>query len=84
MRLSFSYATRQYRDAALERLIIVGGGAAIPGVREYIASVLEVDVRTVAPADVVDCPAAILEKCGDPALTASLGLAQFAEGEHRD
>lgn len=80
VRLSFSYATGQYRDAALERLILVGGGAAIPGVREYISSALEMDVRTVAPADVADCPEALREQCSDPALTASVGLAQFAEG----
>ena len=80
VRLSFSYATGQYRDAALARLILVGGGAAIPGVREYISSALEMDVRTVAPADVADCPGALLDRCSDPALTASVGLAQFAEG----
>lgn len=80
VRLSISYATSQYRDAAIERLILVGGGAAIPGIREYISSALEMEVRTVAPTDIADCSGPLQDRCSDPALTASVGLAQFAEG----
>ena len=80
VRLSISYASSQYRDAAIERLILVGGGAAIPGIREYISSALEIEVRTVAPTDVADCSGPLQGKCSDPALTASVGLAQFAKG----
>ena len=80
VRLSISYAACCLQNDAIERLILVGGGAAIPGIREYISSALEIEVRTVAPTDIADCPGPLQHMCSDPALTASVGLAQFAEG----
>lgn len=78
LRASFSYAVHQYANTAVTRLLLVGGGAAIPGLAGYAAAALKIDVRPVAPAELVECPpggAAAL--AGTPLLTGALGLAQF-------
>ncbi|KPK79722.1 MAG: hypothetical protein AMJ81_12920 [Phycisphaerae bacterium SM23_33] len=77
LRVSFSYALRQYGDAVTERLLLIGGGAAIPGVGGYLASALSLDVQPVVPARVAHCSPAVMDVCGSPALTMALGLAQF-------
>lgn len=77
LRAPFSYMLQEYSPEGAERLLLVGGGASVPGVAEYFASVLELDTRTVAPVDLVECPPSLSGKCADPALTTALGLARF-------
>jgi len=77
MQPSFSYAAHQYGDAGVERLLLVGGGAMLPGIAEHLSSALGTEVQVAAPADVTECPPQLLAKCGSPALTLSVGLAQF-------
>ena len=78
LRLSFSYATHQYPGASVTQLMLVGGGALLRGIQEHLASALEIEVQTVAPTDVAECPPPLLETCGSPAMTMAVGLAQFA------
>lgn len=80
LQASFSYAVHRYPDAAVERVLLLGGGASIPGAAEHLASALSTEVRAVAPTDLVDCPGPLLEQYRDPTLTVSIGLAQFADG----
>jgi Tfp pilus assembly PilM family ATPase len=79
LRAPFSYAAHQYPDAAVERLLLVGGGASLIGVADYMASVLGMAAQVVRPSDLAECPPAAEDACG-PAMTAALGLAQWAEG----
>ena len=72
---SLSYMSRQYPHAELERLVLAGPGASIPGLAEYLETMLAVNVQTASPADLGDCPAALLDTCRNPALTTALGLA---------
>ena len=61
------------------RLLVVGGGASIPGLKEHAASALGMGVQVVAPRDVADCAPAVVEECGQPVLMMSIGLASFFE-----
>jgi type IV pilus assembly protein PilM len=79
LHVSLKYAQHQYPDTPLSRLLVVGGGGCIRGVTEHLRTTLGIDARAVAPADVADSPPSLSEPCGSPALTAALGLAQFAE-----
>jgi len=78
MRIPLSYVANQYPDAAIERLLLIGDGAGIPGLKAYLASALKLAVHLVTPIDLADCP----ETMGDDAgasLTVAVGLGQFAE-----
>ncbi len=79
VRLSVSYGSQEYADGAVERLIIHGEGASMPGVAAYLSSKLDMKVRSVAPTHVADCPPSLSEICGLPVLSTALGLAQHPE-----
>jgi Tfp pilus assembly PilM family ATPase len=80
LQASFSYAAQQYPDVAVSKLLLVGGGAAMPGLFEFLSGALRIETRTVCPADVASCREAIGESCRVPMLTQALGLALFPEG----
>ncbi|MCX5683829.1 MAG: pilus assembly protein PilM [Planctomycetota bacterium] len=75
----FAYATSQYAGTAMESLLLVGQGAAIPGVSEHLQPRLGVSVRVVRPADMVQCPASLGGKAQDPSLAVAIGLARFSD-----
>ena len=78
MRIPLSYVANQYPDAAMERLLLIGDGAGIPGLKAHLASALELAVHIVAPADLADYPETV--GCEpDASLTVAVGLGQFAE-----
>ena len=77
IQLPFDYAARQYPGSAVSRLLLLGRGAALPGIEEYFRSRLEVEVRVARPRDLLPCPAEMGAKADDPSLTVCLGLAQF-------
>src|SRR4051794_6594185 len=78
LRLTFSYTEHQYPQAPVKLLLLVGGGAGIPGIAEHLKAALDIDVRAVRPTDVVECTPTLLERT-TPAMMAALGLAQFVE-----
>jgi Tfp pilus assembly PilM family ATPase len=73
--LSFSYATHQYPDHAVGKLLLVGGGAAMSGLAHRLSGALGVDVVPVAPADIAICDPSLLGLCSSPGMTLALGLA---------
>jgi Tfp pilus assembly PilM family ATPase len=73
--LSFSYACNQYPDAAVVKLVLVGGGARLAGLPGRLSAALSVEAVPVAPADLVECDPAALSACRSPALMLALGLA---------
>lgn len=75
MRIPVSYLVNQYPDAEMGRLLLVGGGSELPGLKALLASKLPFKVRTVRAADLGDCSPAIDAECG-PSLAAAIGLAQ--------
>ena len=78
MRIPLSYLANQYPDASPETLLLIGGGARIPGLERKLNSVLDFYVRTVLPGDIVKCSPNIEAQFG-PSLTAAVGLGQFSK-----
>jgi len=73
------YAGQQYPGSSVDSLLVVGPGAAIPGVVQHLASHVTCSVKAVAPADLVGCPGPLAEKSRDPSLVSAVGLAEFGE-----
>ncbi|MHC5113194.1 MAG: pilus assembly protein PilM [Planctomycetota bacterium] len=83
IRLSFSYVTKEYDREHVQRLIVLGSTAVLPGLVEYLGPGCEVDASLVAPTHVAECRGAGSVGCDSPALTAALGLAQYPRGRDR-
>lgn len=76
MRIPLSYLANQYPDAALERLLLVGGGAQIPGLKDHLTSGLQWQTEVALPTKLAGCPTSFDEEFG-PALAVAMGLGQF-------
>ena len=76
---SFAYVARQYTDASVTKLLLMGTGASVPGLGEYLTKELSLETTAVAPRDLAECPPALLDACASPEMTPALGLAQFPE-----
>lgn len=79
LKASFAYAAHRYPDSEIKQLLLVGGGAELPDVCGFLARCLHIDVKKMAAAQLIECPATITEKCQSPELTMALGLAQYDE-----
>lgn len=55
VRRTLAYASHQYSDAAVETLLLCGGGACIPGIREYVAARVEIEVRLAEFTEAIKC-----------------------------
>lgn len=75
--VSFSYATHQYPDATVGKLLLAGGGAAMAGLADHLAATLGVPTTTVSPSDLAECDVSVLGLCGSPAMTTAMGLAMY-------
>jgi len=76
---SLSYAGHQYPDAAVSRVLLVGGGAMSAGIADYFGAQLGMDVRLAALTDVIEIETALGETTG-PQMMLAAGLAQH-EGD---
>ncbi len=76
----FSYIANQYAQGGVTRVLLVGGAAAIPGLSEFLGSVITPEVISVNPTTVAQCPRLILPKASNASLTLAVGLAQYGEG----
>ena len=83
LKVSLTYAQHQYHETAVSRLLLVGGGACIPGVAAHLSKTLGVETRTAAPADTAVPAPAVAGVCASPALTLAMGLAQHPDGPWR-
>ncbi|MBN1506325.1 MAG: pilus assembly protein PilM [Sedimentisphaerales bacterium] len=77
LRAPFSYVNHQFPGEGVKRLLLIGGGAAVPQLPSYVQARLGIDVRSAAPSDVVTSPVELLSKAGNPAMTLAVGLARF-------
>ncbi|QNN22037.1 pilus assembly protein PilM [Planctomycetales bacterium ZRK34] len=78
--VSFSYALHQYNDAVVGPLSLVGGGAAIPGLAEHLASELGMKVHAATPALYAERGQILQKLGGSPALCQAMGLALHGRG----
>lgn len=80
LRVSFTYATHQYPDAVVGKLLLAGGGAAMPGLADHLGTILGIPTTPVSPSDLAECDVDVLALCGSPAMTAAMGLAMYPRG----
>lgn len=77
LRVPLSYANHQFPGEGVRRLLLLGGGAGVPGLAAYFTAGLGLEVQRAAPSDVVQSPPELWAKAGNPAQTCAVGLAQF-------
>lgn len=77
VKVPLSYANHHFPGEGVKRLLLIGGGAAVPGLAGYFEERLGLEVRTATPGVLIDHPAELLAKAGNPAMTVAVGLAQF-------
>jgi type IV pilus assembly protein PilM len=75
---SFDYAHYQYPGEGAKRLLLIGGGANISGLSHYFRNILGVEVKAVAPRDILENGSETFTNAGHPATTVAVGLAMFA------
>ena len=78
LRSTFSKATHQY-GCDVELLLLVGGGADIPGVSQELAKKLHMALKSVTMEGLLQCPPTRCEGSNRAALACATGLAQFVE-----
>ncbi len=77
LNLALTYAQHQYPSSSVSQLLLLGGGAAVPGVADHLAGQLEVPVHGLTPAQVLDgCELATTE-AENPAMMMAVGLADY-------
>lgn len=77
--ISFAYVSHIYPEAELGPLLLVGGGANLPGVCEAIGEELELETQVMRPASLVKCDYFACVQA-DASMTVALGAA-IAGGE---
>jgi Tfp pilus assembly PilM family ATPase len=77
LRAPFSYVNHQFPGEGVKRLLLIGGGAAVPQLPSYMRDQLGIDIRVAAPSDLVISPVELLAKAGNPTMTVAIGLAKF-------
>jgi Tfp pilus assembly PilM family ATPase len=77
LKVPLSYANHQFPGEGVKRLLLIGGGAGVPGLASYFQAQLGLEVKRAAPSDLVDSPPELATKARNPALTCAVGLAQF-------
>lgn len=80
LKTPLSYAKHQFPGDGIKRMLLIGGGAAVPDLAPYFAQRLGFDVRRADPAALAESPAPLLTKASHPAMTVALGLALFDGG----
>lgn len=77
--IPFDYVLRQYESQGVQRVLLTGGGANMPGLSEFMENALNLNVRQSTPADLLTSDPKLLTKARNPGLTVAVGLALFAE-----
>ena len=79
VRAALAYAAQMYADSGTAGVIVTGQAAGVPGLADYLASRLGVEVHVAVPDDVIDAAPATVREAGQPALTPAVGLAMYTE-----
>lgn len=77
LKVSLSYAVQQFRGEGIDKLVLAGGGGAIPGLPEQLHAAFAFDVVPADVAQLATCPHGLDRFCGSTVLTAALGLALY-------
>jgi Tfp pilus assembly PilM family ATPase len=79
VQISCSYLVHRHAEGAPQRVLLLGCGAALPGMPEHLAGHLEIPVQRVRPSELAACPPSLESLCENPALVTAIGLAQHGE-----
>jgi len=77
--LSLDYAQSQYPSATIAQVLLIGGGAMVPGAAEYVGRQLEAPVSVPRASQVTRGAEAFGELAARPALMQAIGLARYDE-----
>lgn len=77
MNIPLSYIVNQYPQAAVRRLLLIGGGAMLDGLESFLASRLGIEVRAVTGCDCAESASSAKEQA-PPSLVTAIGLSQYA------
>lgn len=83
MRIPLSYLANQYPDAAVKRLLLIGGGARIPGLAAFLTRSLTLDARIVKASDLGLCDPQAESSGGGSSLAIAIGLAKYSQKVNR-
>lgn len=83
IRMSLGYAAQEYGRDSVDRLILLGEAASIPGMTGHLGDAFGVEAAVVSPADLADPANCPRQTCESPALTIAFGLAQYESGVDR-
>lgn len=79
LQVCLSYAAHRYAGWAVDGLVLVGGGASIPGVADSLSSGLKLPVQVADPSTMIKGWSAIQLQCGISMLTTATGLALYGK-----
>ncbi len=77
LQVSLSFVMHRYPEAAIKRLALIGGGAAIPGLAPRLGP-QSIEASLVRLEDLVPCASGVGEARTSPAALIALGLAMYA------
>jgi type IV pilus assembly protein PilM len=78
--IPFTYVNHHYPGDGVQCLILIGGGAVIPGLVTYLDEHINIDVKLGAPSELMECNPQVATRAANPAATVSVGLACFFGG----
>jgi type IV pilus assembly protein PilM len=78
LKVPFAYANHQLPGEGIQRLLLIGGGAKIPGLAPYFESQIGMDVKEATPGELMESLPALQSKVDNPATTVAVGLARFS------
>jgi len=78
LKVPFAYADHQLPGDGIKRLLLIGGGAKIPGLAPYFESQIGIEVKEATPGELMESSPALESKVGNPATTVAVGLARFS------
>ncbi len=80
LKVPLSYAKHQFPGDGVKRILLIGGGAAVPDLASYFEARLGFEVKRTDPAGLIDSPPQLLAKASNPVMTVAVGLAKFHGG----
>ena len=83
LQVSFAFAAHRYPGLPLKKLLLSGGGAALFGLAQSIASRLSVEVAVPRAKDLVEVPARLSDCAESVVLATAIGLAMHGRGGSR-
>ncbi len=78
LKVPFAYADHQLSAEGIQRLLLIGGGATIPGFAQHLESSVEIEVKRAAPGDVMENSPETQTKVDSPSMMVAVGLAMFS------